>query len=329
MWTGRRLAAALVCVLAGPFAAASDAVPDAAVAVGPAAGIAAARPAVEANRGGVGPAAETLTAGASPGVAGRPDKRGSSTVDRAGESLAPETVFPAASAAEPASAECTDLRFDGAGYTVCTVHAAVADLRVFLSDADGLAWGQFHRLDAALRAQGRALLFAMNAGMYHPDLSPVGLYVEDGAALAPVVARPGPGNFGMLPNGVLCIGDGRADVIETRRFLRDRPACRHATQSGPMLVIDGALHPRFIPDSPSRFVRNGVGTTEDGRQAVFAISDRPVNFHSFARLFRDALGLNQALYLDGNVSRLWAPGAGRRDAGWRIGPIVAVVGPAP
>ena len=135
----------------------------------------------------------------------------------------------------------------------------------------------------------------------------------------------GPGNFGLLPNGVFCIGAGRADVIESLRYEAEAPECRFATQSGPMLVVDGELHPRFLPDSTSRHIRNGVGTSADGAQVVFAISDEPVTFHEFARLFRDGLGLPQALYFDGNVSRLHAPALGRSDGGARMGPIVGVV----
>ncbi len=94
-----------------------------------------------------------------------------------------------------------------------------------------------------------------------------------------------------------------------------------------MLVIDGALHPRFLPDSTSRYVRNGVGTSADGRRVVFAISNRAVTFHEFGRLFRDALKLPQALYFDGNVSRLYAPSLNRSDAGFQLGPIIGVVAP--
>jgi uncharacterized protein YigE (DUF2233 family) len=95
-----------------------------------------------------------------------------------------------------------------------------------------------------------------------------------------------------------------------------------------MLVIDGALHPRFIADSPSRYIRNGVGVSADGSRAYFVISQGRVNFAEFARLFRDALGTPQALYFDGNVSRLFAPGMGRRDMGFPMGPIVGTVVPA-
>ena len=140
-----------------------------------------------------------------------------------------------------------------------------------------------------------------------------------------VVPNAGPGNFGLLPNGVFCIREGRADVIETRRYIDESPACRDATQSGPMLVIDGALHPRFLSDSTSRYVRNGVGTSADGARVVFAISRNPVTFHEFGTLFKDTLGLPNALYFDGKVSRMYAPAHGRNDPGFWLGPIVGVV----
>lgn len=222
---------------------------------------------------------------------------------------------------------CSTTSLEGTGYTVCRAEAGTDALGLYWADETGAPYGQFTRLDSALRSAGREIVFAMNAGMYHPDRSPVGHYREDGETLRGVVESAGPGNFGMLPNGILCLRPNRFDVVETLRYAAAAPACRDATQSGPMLVIDGALHPRFIPGSPSRFVRNGVGTTDDGQTAYFAISDRPVNFHDFARFFRDGLGVNQALYLDGKVSRLYAPGLNRSDAGWPIGPIVALTRP--
>ena len=129
----------------------------------------------------------------------------------------------------------------------------------------------------------------------------------------------------MLPNGIFCWGDGKAAVIESRQFARMKPACRFATQSGPMLVIGGKLHHRFLRDSKSLNIRNGVGVTPDGKQAVFAISRAWVNFHAFARFFRDVLGTPNALYLDGRVSRMHAPALGREDRGGWFGPILGVV----
>ena len=222
------------------------------------------------------------------------------------------------------ASDCRDTRFDGASYTLCEV-ALSEDLRLFHSGPDG-AYGSFNNLNAALDAAGQTLDFAMNAGMYHRDLAPVGLYVEDAQQQSAIVTSDGPGNFGLLPNGVFCIGDSFR-IIESRSFKKARPDCRFATQSGPMLVINGELHPKFLPGSDSLYVRNGVGVTRDGSRAVFAISNTPVNFHAFARLFRDELGLSDALYFDGNISRLYAPDLDRHDGGFPMGPIVGTVVP--
>ncbi len=223
-----------------------------------------------------------------------------------------------------AASACRDTTFDGASYTLCEVTLA-DDLRLFHAGPDG-AYGSFTRLNAALEAEGQTLGFAMNAGMYHRDLAPVGLHVEGGQEIAPLVTRDGPGNFGLLPNGVFCWGSGFR-VIESRAFKDEAPACSFATQSGPMLVLNGELHPKLLPESDSTYVRNGVGVTADGLRAVFAVSNDEVNFHSFARLFRDALGLSDALYFDGNISRLYAPDLSRHDAGFPMGPIVGTVVP--
>lgn len=228
-----------------------------------------------------------------------------------------------------AAVECGALDHEGLKYTVCQVDASEENLQLFLRNpGTGAPLGSFDNVQALLDEDDRQLRFAMNAGMYHENRAPVGHYVQDGREVAPLITRAGPGNFGLLPNGVFCIGDARAEVIETSRFERENPACRHASQSGPMLVIDGELHPRFLPDSDSRYIRNGVGTSGDGRTAWFVISAAPVTFHEFGRLFRDVLKAPQALYFDGNISRLYAPDIGRHDGGFPMGPIVGVVGGA-
>lgn len=223
-----------------------------------------------------------------------------------------------------AEAACRDMLFEAVSYTLCEV-SAQDDLRLFHAGPEG-AFGSFVAVDEALAAQGLRLDFAMNAGMFHHDLAPVGLYIENGVTASGLVTQAGPGNFGLLPNGVFCIGDGFR-VIESLTYQAEAPACRYATQSGPMLVIHGALHPKFLADSDSVYLRNGVGVSADGQRAVFAISNEAVNFHSFARLFRDGLGLPEALYLDGSISRLYAPGLQRHDGGFPMGPIVGLVVP--
>ncbi|MFT4014509.1 MAG: phosphodiester glycosidase family protein [Paracoccus sp. (in: a-proteobacteria)] len=218
---------------------------------------------------------------------------------------------------------CEKRDFDGQGYVVCTLSAAQEPgLKLWLNGPDGQVLGDFTRVRRNLDAD-ETLGFAMNAGMYHPDYRPVGLYVSEGIKAHDLVTAGGGGNFGMLPNGVFCAGgDHPYRVVESRAFAASQPQCRIATQSGPMLVIDGALHPRFLVDSDSRYIRNGVGVSPDGKTAWFAISDRAVTFHEFGRLFRDGLGARNALYFDGSISRLYAPALNRADFGRRLGPII-------
>lgn len=219
---------------------------------------------------------------------------------------------------------CSDQSHEGRSLTVCTVDATQDNLRLFLRDGNGAILGQFRDIERTLE-DGKSLSFGMNAGMYHADRSPVGHYVEDGTEEMRLLTGGSKGNFGLLPNGVLCLNTGSVRVYETLDFQKQAPSCRDATQSGPMLVIDGDLHPRFLPDSTSRFLRNGVGTTDDGQTAYFVISNEAVTFHEFGRFFRDKLKTPNALYFDGKISRLHAPQLDRSDGGFWMGPIIGVV----
>jgi len=225
-----------------------------------------------------------------------------------------------------ASAACAPKDFDSAKFIVCTFDPRHDDIRLFLSGPDDKPYGSLDALASALKQKGEKLAFAMNAGMFGQDQLPVGLYVEDRRKLHEADTRGGATNFHMKPNGVFWIGDKVAGVIETSRYLAATPPARYATQSGPMLIIDGKVHPKIRPDGTSQKIRNGVGACKGGA-IDFAIADDPVTFDTFARLFRDGLGCQNALFLDGSVSSLYAPELNRGDELEPLGPIVGVVQP--
>jgi len=233
----------------------------------------------------------------------------------------PALAAPAAAPA-PTSAPCRAVQAEGEAYTVCTVDLRRERVRLFWLGADGLPYSS---LSTLAEKQGAALRFAMNAGMYDKGQAPVGLYIEDGRELKGVSTANGPGNFHLKPNGIFWVKGERAGVMETGRYLRSAPKPDFATQSGPMLVVDGHIHPKISADGPSQKIRNGVGVRDDGRTAVFAISERPVSFGAFARLFKDTLGCRNALFLDGSVSSLYAPSVNRSDLSRPLGPMVGAV----
>ncbi len=228
----------------------------------------------------------------------------------------------------PAMAACRDLVVENGGYTVCSFDPKTEEIRVYHSDPAGRPFSGFDALVRQLWEERHYLVFGTNGGMYHDDLSPVGLFVEYGVERRPISTKAGWGNFHLLPNGVFSVTDGKAAITESLRYARRRPEADYATQSGPMLVIDGALHPKFLPDSDSFKIRNGVGVDRDGK-VHFVISNTPVRFYDFARLFRDTLGCPNALYLDGTISSAYIPERGRRDRLFPLGPIIAVIGTVP
>jgi uncharacterized protein YigE (DUF2233 family) len=211
---------------------------------------------------------------------------------------------------------CTQRRFEDQPFTVCAADLDRHEIRLFMTQADG---SNYSHPEALPREK---MLFATNAGMFTPEYRPAGLYVENGVEHGAINTRQGGGNFHVQPNGVFWIKSGVAAVSTTQDYVKAHPLPDYATQSGPMLVIAGAINPKFNDNGPSRYIRNGVGVL-DGTHVFFAISDVPVSFGVFARLFRDGLHCANALYLDGSISRLFIPSA-PSDRGLPLGPLIGV-----
>lgn len=214
---------------------------------------------------------------------------------------------------------CRHERFEDAGFIVCTPTSAAA-LRLYAAPRGEPAKRRF----SALGLSDNKVAFAMNAGMFGTDGRPIGLAVAAGKPVHAINLRDGGGNFHLQPNGVFLVRkNGRSEIVESSSY-RASDDIALATQSGPMLVIDGKLHPRFEADGASRNMRNGVGIAPAG-EPMFVMTQDPVSFGKFARFFRDRLNSRDALYFDGSVSSLWDPANGRMDDFTELGPIIVAL----
>lgn len=219
---------------------------------------------------------------------------------------------------------CEVVVFEDVPLTHCVADPTKHRIATVLADPAGTPYRSLKTYGEALGELAAVVAFATNGGAFGAGGQPVGYYVEEGNRLVELDRDDGDGNFYLKPNGVFFGSDGSWEIRTTNDFLfnvGDRP--QFGTQSGPMLVIDGQMHPEMQDDGPSQAVRNGVGIDADGK-AHFVISEAPISFGKFARFFRDELGTRNALCLDGNVSALWDPVTERLDAETQIGPLIVV-----
>lgn len=232
------------------------------------------------------------------------------------------TPTPTPSVASAVESACRSIIFEDAPLTHCLATPSRHTISMDLGPSGEAPYRSLSEF--AKTHSPDKVAFAMNAGMFDDEGKPIGYFVENSERLKELNTADGEGNFHMKPNGVFYGTNGEWHVRTTEDFLanvKDRPV--FGTQSGPMLVVDGKLHPEITNDGPSRLVRNAVGVDDQGR-AHFVISNAPVSFGKIARFYRDELKVKNALYLDGTVSQLWNPATDRLDTGAPIGPIVVV-----
>lgn len=234
-----------------------------------------------------------------------------------------ETASPAPSASIASEVEsaCRQVIFENTPLTDCIAIPERHRIATALAGPDG----NFRSLSAfAATRDPKTIAFAVNAGMFDEAGDPIGYFVQAGERTKELNTAEGEGNFHMQPNGVF-FGSGDSWEIRTSEDFLDNVSERpdFGTQSGPMLVVGGRLHPEIRDDGPSRTIRNAVGVDARGR-AHFVISAAPISFGKLARFYRDELKVKNALYLDGSVSQLWNPATERLDGGAPIGPILVV-----
>ena len=229
-----------------------------------------------------------------------------------------------AATAEAPKSHCRLERFEGSRFTVCDPKDGA--LLLFAAGPREQPLRGFAEIARTIDAAKVA--FAMNAGMFDEQGRPIGLAVVDRRIVKGINLKDGPGNFHLKPNGVFSVstsGSARIAPSAPMTTIQRTPTVKLATQSGPMLVIEGKLHPRLDHDGTSRQIRNGVGVR--GGRALFVISEDPVSLGKFARFFRDGLKTPNALYFDGSVSSLWDPANGRQDSHSALGPIIVAFKP--
>jgi uncharacterized protein YigE (DUF2233 family) len=198
-----------------------------------------------------------------------------------------------------------------------------AQLRLYWQDSTGQPMRSLDKLKAHIEGRGEKLLLATNAGMYTPAGHPQGLFIEAGQQKKPIDLDNGKGNFYLKPNGIFYLTPHSASILTSERFPAQHDSILYATQSGPMLVIDGNIHPAFREGSSNKYIRSGIGILGPD-SLVFAISNKPVNFFDFAMLFKAHFGCQQALYLDGAISRAYLPSLNRPQLGGNFGPMMGL-----
>jgi uncharacterized protein YigE (DUF2233 family) len=198
-----------------------------------------------------------------------------------------------------------------------TVDAKKQDVRFYWRDDKNEHFRSIQNLKLWVEKNKRKLVFAMNGGMYKPDNSPQGLYIEDNKVLYPFDSSGDDGNFYLKPNGVFYITTEDIPAICKTENFYDNGKIKYATQSGPMLVIDGQIHSAFKKESTNVNIRNG------GNNVVFAMSKNEINFYDFANYFK-IIGCKNVLYLDGLVSRTYLPEAHWVQSDGNFGVIIGV-----
>jgi uncharacterized protein YigE (DUF2233 family) len=206
-----------------------------------------------------------------------------------------------------------------------TVNSKNEEIRLYWKDSKDSIIGSLGYLKNICKQQKQRLLFACNGGMYMEDQSPLGWFVHKGKTITSLNTREGKGNFYLQPNGVFIITKNKKCLItSTAKAIQFAQEAFYATQSGPLLIHEGKINSLFNKESNNLNIRNGVGIDSNGN-VLFAMSAQPINFYQFAKLYQNH-GCKEALYLDGFVSRFYAPAQNFIQTDGEFGVMIGVVG---
>jgi uncharacterized protein YigE (DUF2233 family) len=217
---------------------------------------------------------------------------------------------------------CFYKNYDDNNFITYSVDLKKYQVDFYWKNKNGKNFGSLQNLKNFIESKNKKLLFATNGGMYQKDKSPQGLFIQENKILQHIDTLSGNGNFYLKPNGIFYITNEKQPVIcKTENFIFSKNI-KYATQSGPMLLIDGEIHSVFNKDSKNINIRNGVGVLPNNN-VVFVMSKTEVNFYDFANYFKK-LGCKNALYLDGFVSRTYLPEKNFKQMDGDFGVIIGV-----
>lgn len=200
---------------------------------------------------------------------------------------------------------CKEKVKDNSRFITYQVNPQKKNTQLYWKNDKGELLKSLDHLITDVQYKNKKLVFAMNGGMFEPDNSPKGLYIEDFKILKSIDTLQGSGNFYLKPNGIFYLTrNNRAGIVETKKYVQNKEV-RYATQSGPMLITNGKINPIFQENSKNLNIRNGVGILKNG-DLLFVMSKKEINFYNLAEFFKNS-GCKDALYLDGYVSRTYLP----------------------
>lgn len=193
---------------------------------------------------------------------------------------------------------------------------------IYWKDSIGNKFKYFYDLNNYLVSKHKEVLFMTNAGMYTETHNPLGLLIQDGKLKQKINLNSNPvGNFYKKPNGVFYITYDNKNAVCNSTSFNYTSNIRLATQSGPMLVIDGKVTSVYNQRSSS-IRRNGVGILPDGN-VLFVLAIKEVTFKEFTDFFIKYKCTN-ALNLDGGVSDAYCPSKNKLEGTGDFGPILVV-----
>ncbi len=223
------------------------------------------------------------------------------------------------------------LKIKGKRVSIFIMNMTKQNINLHLNNKFSRNYFYFDSVKSYLNSKNHAPLMITNAGMFNPSYHPVGLYIENaGKALQELdtsLIFTGD-NFYLHPNGVFYVDTNNIPSILTTtnfssKYHLDYLSIKMATQSGPMLVIDNKIHPKFTQTSINFKIRSGVGVI-DHQRVVFAVTLDKFTFYDFAETFKDIFACQNALFLDGQISKMYLKGYPEIEYSGMFGPIISI-----